>query len=334
MRKRFCMVVALIVALSVPLRLSALAAEASEELPSELFLADGAEVSDLSWLSQTYSLGGSVMTGEIQLSFVKYSGNLNDSLFTAYDAKIQVGSQVYYFPSDSVRVNPSYPSCHLFSIYDSRSSGLYIFFGSAGLGDHSFFIETLWSFIALLCLCNGDYTFGGGGEEGPDYTAILNQISDKLNSIQSGNSSDFSEVSELLNQVISGNAAVQQAVTDMQSAMVDVITSNTAAVDNAGAELQQRWDDAMATLDEGLTAQGQAMQDVNDRLDSMESALMDSVGGEFKIDSSASGSVDSVGSEGLETISSMLDQMLSSFSWIAALVSVFLMIVLAKRILT
>ncbi len=70
MRKRFCMVAALIVALSVPLRLSALAAEASEELPSELFLADGAEVSDLSWLSQTYSLGGSVMTGNITLSFI------------------------------------------------------------------------------------------------------------------------------------------------------------------------------------------------------------------------------------------------------------------------
>lgn len=72
MRKRFLMVVALMVALSVPLRLSALAADASEELPveasedvpvdvsevhsvedlpAELFSVDSLTVSDVSWLN-------------------------------------------------------------------------------------------------------------------------------------------------------------------------------------------------------------------------------------------------------------------------------------------
>lgn len=332
MRKRFLMVVALIVALSVPLRLSALAAEASDSLPAELFLADGAEVSDLSWLNQTYSLGGSVMTGEITLSFVpvsKYSS-------LCYTARIQVGSSVYYYPTHPTSgQNINTANATLFYITNDSV----IHFGLVDLyqqndGRPSYFIEGLWSFIALLSLCNGGYTFGGGGGDSPDYTAILNQISNKLNAIQSGSSSDFTEVTQLLNQVVSGNASVQKAVTDMQSAMVDVITSNTTAVDNLGDELQQRWEDAMTTLDEGLTAQAEAMKDVNDRLDGMETALMDSVGGDFKIDSSASGSVESVGTEGFEVISSMLDQMLSSFSWISSLVAVFLMIVLAKRILT
>ncbi len=333
MRKRFCMVVALMVALLFPLRLSALAAEAPveqtvDELPAEIFAGDVVEVNDLSLFSQSYSFSNGVMSGLVKLRFEIAVDSNGQHVYVDgwrfYYAVITVGSDSYYFPYYYQYNNDV--DGQLFSVY-GLSDGRYIIRFNNNL------MNSLWSFIALLSLCNGGCTFGGSGVS-IDYTSILNQISDKLNAIQSGNSSNLSQVTQLLNQVVSSNASVQQAVKDMHSAMVDVITSTNTAVDNLGDELQQRYDDAMSTLDEGLTTQGEVMKDMTGRMDSMETALKDSVGGSFQIDSSASGSVDSVGTEGFEVISSTLDQILSSFSWISSLVAVFLMIVLAKRILT
>lgn len=344
MRKRFLMVVALMVALTFPLRVSALAAGASEELPVDASMELPVEASevqpveaipdelsscecyftdDISFLSQTYSVSSGISFTFIHHPEYPYPSGT----WVPHIAEIHYFSDVLYYPYYSSLSSDTSFAC-IYYVQVIPSGGFYLYFDED-------YIRNLWSFIAVLCLSTDGYTFGGGGSgDSIDYTAILNQIVDKLNAIQSGNSSDLSEVTQLLNQVVTSNASVQQAVNDMHSALVSVITSTNSAVDNLGDELQQRFDDAMTTLDEGLTAQSQVLQDMTGRMDSMETALKDSVGGSFQIDDSASGSVDSVGTEGFEVISSTLDQMLSSFSWISALVGVFLMIVLAKRILT